>query len=69
MCGGTILLGDNINAIIWLDDNILLFDRTYNWAGIILYVPSDRMKPLMLSTGWMKTYSFSIGDLVLSSSG
>ncbi len=65
MFGGIILLGDSINAIIWLygsingiiwlDDNSLLFDRSYDWAGIILEVPSDRMAQMMLSSGWRIT--------------
>jgi hypothetical protein len=29
---------DNINVIIWLDDGSLLFDQSYDWAGIILDV-------------------------------
>jgi hypothetical protein len=60
--GGISLLGDNVNGIIWLyddinviirlDANILLFNRSYDWAGIILDVPSERMTPLMLLSGW-----------------
>jgi hypothetical protein len=53
-----ILLGDEINAVIWLydnmniiillDDNVLLVDWDYDWAGIILdTIPSDRMTSLM----------------------
>jgi hypothetical protein len=49
---GIILLDDNIHAIIWLDDNILLFDQSYDRVGIILDVSSDWMTPLTLSSGW-----------------
>jgi hypothetical protein len=59
-----IWLYNNINVIIWLDDNILLFNWSYDWAGIILDVPSYRMTPLMLSSGWRIKFPLSSGRMI-----